>query len=119
MSGPRRVAVLGMAAVWLVLGAAPATADPAGPTDYQTEVTSIDPPADGFRVEAIGGDAFILLTAEPGVTVEVLGYRGEPYLRFHPDGRVEENRRSPTQSSQYRFPGAHITLPSQSPVIHR
>src|SRR5690606_682829 len=47
------------------------------------------------EVDVVGGDSFLRLRAEPGTEVVVLGYEGEPYLRYLPDGSVEENRRSP------------------------
>lgn len=75
---------------------APAFADPAGPTDFESAVVGVDPPADGVDVEIIGGDAFVLLTVAPGVSVDVVGYRGEPYLRFLPSGVVEVNDNAPT-----------------------
>ncbi|MCB2223998.1 MAG: hypothetical protein KQH83_07460 [Actinobacteria bacterium] len=96
MTGGRRAATMALlAAAWLA-PAAPALADPPGPTDYQTEVIRLDPDPGGIRIDVIGGDSFILLAADPGLTVEVIGYEGEPYLRFLPDGTVEENRASPT-----------------------
>lgn len=90
---------VGLACVVLLLVGSPAAAaDPPGPTDFQSEVVSIDPPATGIEVEIIGGDSFVLLrvVGNPGV-VDVVGYRGEPYLRFLPDGTVEENQRSPSK----------------------
>ena len=75
---------------------APAFADPAGPSDFESAVVGVDPPADGVDVEIIGGDAFVLLTVAPGVSVDVVGYRGEPYLRFLPSGVVEVNDNAPT-----------------------
>jgi hypothetical protein len=81
---------------FLLVPASPARADPAGPTDYRSEVVAVVPEVPGVRAEAIGGDAFIVLEVEAGVTVEVIGYRGEPYLRFLPDGTVERNARSPS-----------------------
>ena len=90
--------VLALAA-GVVLAAAFATpvfADPAGPTDYRSEVVSVDPPSDDIDLEIIGGDSFVQLTAQPGADVIVVGYRGEPYLWFRPDGTVAENRNAPT-----------------------
>jgi len=81
---------------WLVLAAAPALADPPGPTDYQTEVIGIEPATPGFRVEIIGGDSFVLIEVDAGVALDVVGYQGEPYLRFLADGTVEQNDNSPT-----------------------
>jgi len=93
----RRGTVL-VAVVGLVLLASAGTvhADPAGPTDYQSEILSIDPPTPSVRFEVIGGDSFIQLHADPDVDVLVLGYFAEPYLRFLPGGEVQENRNSPT-----------------------
>ncbi len=92
----KRVAGLLAFAIGLVLvGAAPAAADPAGPTDYRSEVLDVDPPSDAVTFRFIGGDSFLELTVEPGHEVFVSGYRGEPYLRFRADGTVWENERSP------------------------
>ena len=72
------------------------SADPAGPTDYQSEILSIDPPTSAVTFEVIGGDSFIQLTVDPESEVVVVGYFGEPYLQFLPGGMVQENRNSPT-----------------------
>lgn len=72
-----------------------ARADPAGPTDYESEVIGLDPEVTTIDVDIVGGDSFVRLDVRPGVTVTVQGYRGEPYLRFDADGAVWENRRSP------------------------
>ena len=82
----------------IVLGlAGPAAADPVGPTDYRSEVVEVSPPAPGIEVGIVGGDSFVELRAEPGVEVIVVGYRGEPYLWFQPDGKVRQNERSPSR----------------------
>jgi hypothetical protein len=74
----------------------PALADPAGPTDYVSDIVAIEPRVEGISVRMIGGDSFIELVAVPGTRVEVVGYQGEPYLRFLPSGAVEVNDNSPT-----------------------
>ncbi len=89
----RRVAAL--AAVGLVLWAGPAGADAAEPGDFSSEVTSVEPDPGGFTVETAGGDSFLALTVDEGTEVVVLGYEGEPYLRFSADGTVEQNLSSP------------------------
>ncbi|HEY3771736.1 MAG TPA: hypothetical protein VGL69_01975 [Solirubrobacteraceae bacterium] len=81
-----------MAAALLIL---PATAAAHGPTNpaasrWQARVTHV--PA-GLHVEAIDGDLRLWLRANPTVTVEVIDYRGAPYLRFSPAG-VFVNRNS-------------------------
>ncbi|HUF97676.1 MAG TPA: hypothetical protein VMM60_06060 [Ilumatobacter sp.] len=92
-----------------LIGLAPATAlaDPAGPTDYRTVVTSIQPATGAIAVTVEGGDAFIRLAVEPGHEVVVLGYGGEPYVRVRADGVVEENLLSPaTYYNEARYGGA-------------
>jgi len=90
------VVLLASVATMSLLGADPAAADPPGPTDYQTEVVSIEPPAD-IEMGVIGGDSFLELRVVAPVEVIVLGYQGEPYLRFDADGGVYENLRSPSR----------------------
>lgn len=75
--------------------ASPAFADPAGPTDYQSEIRSIEPPTPTIDADIIGGDSFFELRVEPGTDVMVVGYQGEDYLWFRPDGAVLENQNSP------------------------
>ncbi|MGA9278481.1 hypothetical protein [Ilumatobacter sp.] len=80
----------------LVVGGGTAHADPAGPTDYRSEILSVEPATTGVSLDILGGDSFVQLTAEPGTEATVVGYFGEPYLWFLPDGEVRENRNSPT-----------------------
>jgi hypothetical protein len=90
----RLLAVSTLLAVGAVVGASPAAADPARPTTFRSEIERIEPDVEGVTVEVVGGDAFLRVTAEPGRTVAVPGYGGEPWLRIGPDGRVEQNRAS-------------------------
>jgi hypothetical protein len=81
-----------------------AGADPAGPTDYESDVVSIEPAVDGLDVQILGGDAFVQLTAPPGAEILVTGYEGEPFLDFTPQGIVRENQLSPSKFvSQDRY----------------
>jgi hypothetical protein len=91
----RLVLALAVASLALVAAAAPAAADPPAPTDYRSEVVSVEPPVDGLEVRVVGGDAFLEVVAPPGRQVLVPGYRGEPYLRLDPDGSVWQNDASP------------------------
>jgi hypothetical protein len=75
-------------------GPAAAFADPPRPTDYRTEVVSVEPATDGLEVSIVGGDSFIEIDAG-GHEVVVPGYQFEPYLQFAADGTVSENVRSP------------------------
>ena len=72
----------------------PAAADPPGPTNYESRITSITPSVDGIEASIVGGDSFVSLRVLAGEVV-VLGYENEPYLRFKTGGRVEENSLSP------------------------
>ncbi len=96
---PSRIRTLsGLVLALLVLTAAPALADPARPTNYSSEITAVTWEGEGplpARVEVVGGDSFLSVTAEPGVAVEVPGYSGEPYIRIDADGTVWLNRNSP------------------------
>jgi hypothetical protein len=85
---------LTLAVALLVLGAGPAAADPAGPSDFRSVVTGIEPPVQGVHAEVTGGDTFLELRVDLGTEVVVRGYSGEPYLRFAKDGTVQRNRRS-------------------------
>jgi hypothetical protein len=81
--------------VLVITTASPASADPARPTNYQSEVEGIEPPSEGVRAQVLGGDAFLELSVDEGVGVEVPGYEGEPYIRIDPDGTVSVNQNSP------------------------
>lgn len=85
----------------LVLGAVPALADPALPSNYVSQVVGdVLHPAIDVRIE--GGDSFFVLEVEPGTEVLVPGYSSdedysdweqlEVYLRVLPDGTVQLNR---------------------------
>ncbi len=90
----RGLVTTAIAALAVLAGPVPAYADPPGPTDYQTEVVSVEPPHPAVEVEIVGGDSFLLLAVQPGTAVEVPGYDGEPYLRFGRDGVVVVNEES-------------------------
>jgi hypothetical protein len=109
-----RLARLAAIALGLVLvTAAPASADPAGPSDYRSEVTRIDPEVEGVSAEIRGGDAFLEVTVDEGITVIVAGYQGEPYVRFSPDGTVERNRLSTATYLNDDRRGEGVTFPPE------
>lgn len=108
----RAIAVGSFAA--LAVGS-PALADPAGPTDYLSEVVSVEPPTASIEVTVLGGDSFVQLIVAEGTEVIVIGYRGEDYLRFSPDGTVSENQNSPSKyTNDDRYGGGEIP-PSATP----
>jgi hypothetical protein len=106
----RRTATVALFMIlWLLLDITAAAADPPGPTDYLGQVTEIDPELPGISIEIVGGDSFVVLVAEPGVTVDVIGYSGEPYLRYLPDGTVAENQLSPSRYlNEDRYAAAEV-----------
>lgn len=87
----RAVSIAGLAVTVLIATPATALADPAGPTDFVTEIVAVEPDTDAFTASIVGGDAFLRLVVEPGHEVIVHGYDREPYLRFRADGIVEHN----------------------------
>jgi len=112
-SAARLLLACSLAIALVVAAAPPAMADAAGPTNYQTEIISIDPATSALHVEMIGGDAFLRLKQLEPVEIIVLGYRAEPYLRFAPDGTVFENRRSPAVwQNQERYGNGDQPLPT-------
>lgn len=94
----RRISTtLALAIVLAALMSGPALADPAGPTNYRSVVTSVEPDPTGVTIEVIGGDAFLSVAIAEGHSILVEGYFGEPYLRIDPDGSVWLNVLSPAR----------------------
>ncbi|MEV4706425.1 hypothetical protein [Actinoplanes sp. NPDC049316] len=76
----------------LVVPAGPASAhggDAPDATAYRTEVTGLSAAVPGLSVRAVEAGARLELTNDTGRTVEVLGYRDEPYLEVRPDGTYQ------------------------------
>lgn len=105
----RLLAAAGAGLLASLVVASPVLADPAGPTDYRSEVVAVDPPTSSIEVGILGGDSFVELTVDPGIEVVVLGYQGEENLWFRADGTVWENRNSPsTYLNEDRLGGGEI-----------
>jgi hypothetical protein len=107
--------VRGAAAI--ALSALCASAPPAlaheGNPNYSSQVRSIEPSADGVAAEILNSDDRIQLRNSGDSVVIVEGYRNEPYLRFQPDGTVEQNLRSPaTYLNEDRF--AQVEVPASA-----
>ncbi|KAA0233380.1 MAG: hypothetical protein EDR02_13550 [Actinobacteria bacterium] len=83
-------------AVVIVAGPQPVSADPAGPTDYESSISDTEP-APGVELQVLGGDSFIEIVVDEGTEATVLGYEGEPYVRIDADGTVSVNRNSPAR----------------------
>jgi hypothetical protein len=105
----RRVRTIGLAVLFLLVAPGVAHADPAGPTDYRSEIIAIEPATDAVDVSIEGGDAFVRVAVAPGHEVIALGYDEEPYLRIDPDGVVWRNVRSyATYYNEERYGGSDI-----------
>lgn len=111
----RRLTTCALTGVLLAVTAAPAAADPAGPTTYRSTVTGVEGDDGRVAVDVLGGDAFVALTVTAGTEVQVEGYDGEPYLRFAPDGTVERNEASPARwLNDARYGGLDVTVPPEA-----
>ncbi len=111
-----RGVLLAVVGLLLLLPAQTASADPARPTHYRSEVSGLvdaaGGPVSGVRAEVVGGDTYLVLGVTGAEQVEVPGYEGEPYLRFDGDGRVEVNVRSPARwLNDARFGALDVEVP--------
>jgi len=112
---PRHVAAAALAALAVLLLTPPAAvADPAGPTNWESVITSIEPDVGKIEVRSLGGDAFLQLIAAPGTQVVVPGYDGEElYLRYDADGTVHLNRRTRTHyQNEDRYGADRSAIPA-------
>jgi hypothetical protein len=65
-----------------------------GGTGFFSTVEALRPAVAGVDVRVLDGDDRLELANGSGRTIIISGYRGEPYIRFSPDG-VFENKNSP------------------------
>jgi hypothetical protein len=73
---------------------------------YVSTFSAVQPPVLGLSVSILGGDDRLRVSNYSGKTVLILGYEGEPYLRFG-DGGVFVNTRSPAKDlNRFRYPPA-------------
>jgi hypothetical protein len=101
------------AALAVLFVAAPATLAHEGNPNYRSEVSEIAPGLPGLEARVLNYDDAIELVYDGERPLVVEGYRGEPYLRFNPDGLVEVNRRSPAAYlNEDRF--AKVELPDRA-----
>ncbi len=99
------------AVVVVLAGASSAAAhggsDETGPANYRSEIT--DPGAEGLTWRVVDGDGSVELTNTTDTEVIVVGYQGEPYLRFTPGDGVYRNTNSPaTYLNEDRYGDAEI-----------
>jgi hypothetical protein len=110
-AGPRTLKAVAAGAVGcaLALASSAAAHDRTGTArGYVSTVASIQPNVLGLGAFVVGGDDRLLLRNLSGKQILILGYDGEPYLRFTPRG-VYENVRSPaTYLNRVRFPNGPV-----------
>jgi hypothetical protein len=101
------------AALAVLCVAAPAALAHEDNPNYRSEVRAIAPALPGLEARVLNYDDAIQLVYDGERPLVVEGYRGEPYLRFNPDGLVEVNRRSPSAYlNEDRF--AKVELPDRA-----
>jgi MYXO-CTERM domain-containing protein len=85
------------AAALIALAATPATHAYAheGDPRFRSELSGIEPRAEGLEVEVLNYDDSLELRNRSGEDVLVRGYDDEPYVRILADGTVQVNTRSP------------------------
>lgn len=87
------IAVLVTALLAALAATSPALAHQADP-NYDSKLAGVTPAISGLKVSILARGDELALVNDTGKTVEIPGYRKEPYLRMLPDGTVQENLRS-------------------------
>ncbi len=101
-------ALLAVATLAAVLSPAAAAHGDGGTLGFTSQVTALQPAIPGLELRVLDGDDQLELRNETGEEVVVLGYDGEPYLRFA-DGAVFRNKRSPaTYLNDDRYGNVHV-----------
>jgi len=118
----KRAAILLIVTTLLPVGAARAHRKNYIPKGYVSNISAVVPNVLGVSVNVLGGDERLRLSNYSGRTVVILGYQGEPYLRFAGSG-VFVNELSPASYlNRTRKPGGlkpGSADPSAAPRWHR
>ncbi len=93
-----RPLLLALAAALVLCSLAAAHGGPTGPRPglpgFKTTITQLEPSIPGVAVQVLGSDDRLRLRNRGRRKLLILGYGGEPYLRFEPSG-VYRNENSP------------------------
>lgn len=108
----RRLAVLLTAIAACLTVAGPASAHQADP-NYDSVLRGVTPKVPGLQVSVLARGDELAIANETGKTVEIPGYRNEPYLRLLPDGTVQENLKSQATYSN-RDPKGTTPIPASA-----
>jgi hypothetical protein len=104
--------VAAVGATALTLTPAAAAHGGGGALGFHSAVTGISPATAGIVVTVQDSDDRLQLRNETGKPLVILGYEGEPYLKFE-KGRVVRNERSPaTYLNDDRY--GNVELPSEA-----
>jgi hypothetical protein len=118
----KRAAILLIVTTLLPVGAAQAHRKNYIPKGYVSNISAVVPNVLGVSVNVLGGDERLRLSNYSGKPVVILGYQGEPYLRFTASG-VFANELSPASYlNRKRKPGGlkpGIADPKAAPRWHR
>lgn len=106
-----RVAALTAAAIGAAIATTPASAHTMGP-DFSSVFRGISPAIPGVSVRIEEDGARIALVNHSDRSLVILGYQGEPYIRFRPGGIVERNSRSVTTSLHQAAAGSPLLAAS-------
>lgn len=107
-----RLPVLVAAAALAALVLAGPASPHGGVPGYTSTITAVRPAQPGVTITVSGGDDRLRLENTSGRELVILGYDGEPYLRFGPDG-VFRNTRSPaTYLNDDRY--GQVQLPAEA-----
>jgi hypothetical protein len=118
----KRAAILLIVTTLLPTGAAEAHRKNYVPRGYVSNISAVVPNVLGMSVNVLGGDERLRLSNYSGKSVVILGYQGEPYLRFAGSG-VFVNELSPASYlNRTRKPGGlkpGVADPTAAPRWHR
>jgi hypothetical protein len=89
-------AVLTTVGAALAITVPSATAHESNP-NLLTTLTAVRPETPGLKVQVVELGDQLKVVNKTGKRVDLPGYSGEPYLRFLPDGTVQENQNSPAK----------------------
>jgi hypothetical protein len=94
---------LAVAVVAVLVTAPVATGHGGGSPNYRSVVTSVRPSAPGVTISVIDRDDRLRLVSTSQSEIVILGYDGEPYLRFTPDGAFRNTRSPATYLNEDRL----------------
>ena len=79
----------------------PAASAHQGNPDYESLVVGIQPGVDGLQARVLENDDSLMLEGRISKPLTVLGYEGEPMVRFLPGGKVLVNLNSPSHWNNF------------------